>query len=357
MNSLKQKVTENENKHTKEDMVYMTSLPLSIKIAIAKNRIRDWYNTYDGQVYVARSGGKDSDVLSHLVKELYPDVPHVYCNTGLDYSTVRKHAQEECNKTLYPTVNPVQILTKYGYPIISKEVSQTIREARIGIKLGNGTYQYRIDKLNGTYIDPKTAELSQYNMPQWKFLLNAPFRISEECCNNSKKLPFKKYEKETGRKAFLGTTMEESRLRREKWIRYGCNAFEAERPTSQPLSIFTEQDILHYIKANNIKLASAYGDVMYTKNGMYYDIPLITEGMKLATTGCKRTGCTYCLFGITQEKDRLTKLKELEPKKYDYIMRGGMFDAEGMWVPGNGGLGFKFVIEWLNKNGNFNILV
>lgn len=102
MNSLKQKIT--ENKHTKEEMVYMTSLPLSIKISIAKDRIRDWYNTYDGQVYVARSGGKDSDVLAHLVRQMYPDVPNVYSNAGLDYSSVREHAQAECDRTLYPDI-------------------------------------------------------------------------------------------------------------------------------------------------------------------------------------------------------------------------------------------------------------
>lgn len=351
MNLLEEKET--GNKHTKEEMEYMTSLPLSIKIGIAKTRIRDWYNKYDGQVYVSRSGGKDSDVLGHLVRSMYPDVPHVYCNTGLEYSSVREHAQNESDMTIYPDTNHVRVLTECGYPVISKEVSQAIREARIGLQ--NGLYQYRIEKLNGTYIDPKTGSLSHYNMPQYKFLLEAPFRISEECCTLSKKAPFKKYEKETGRKAILGTTIEESRLRREKWIKYGCNAFDAERPTSQPLSIFTEQDILNYIHINNVRLASDYGTLIYTNNGMYYENPLSTEGLQLTTTGCKRTGCCYCLFGITQETDRLHRLKELEPKKYDYIMRGGKFDSEGMWIPGNGGLGYKFIIDWLNKHGNLNI--
>jgi len=346
---------ENEavNKHTAEELTYMKSLPFHIKVSMAKDRIRSWYNEFDGMVYVARSGGKDSDVVGHLVRQEYPDVPHIYCNAGLDYTSVRLHAQKECELSLYPDMTHVQILTERGYPIISKEVSQAIREARIGLK--NGLYQYRLEKLNGTYIDPKTGKLSVYNMPQYKFLLDAPFRISEECCDFSKKAPFKRYEEQTGRKAILGTTVDESRLRRQKWIRYGCNAFEAERPTSQPLSIFTEQDILTYIKEYNVKLASAYGDLIYTNNGMYYENPIVTEGLKLTTTGCKRTGCCFCLFGITKETDRLLRLKELEPKKFDYIMRGGMFDSEGMWVPGNGGLGFKFIVDWLNKHGKLNI--
>lgn len=352
MNLLEKNETVNKG-HTKEDMEYMTSLPYSIKLGIARDRIRTWYNKFDGMVYVSRSGGKDSDVLGHMVRQMYPKVPHVYCNAGLDYSSVREHAQQECDVTLYPEKTHVQILTKCGYPIISKEVSQTIREARMGLK--NGLYKYRLEKLDGTYVDPKTGELSQYNMSKYKFLLYAPFRISEECCNLSKKAPFKAYEKETGRKAILGTTIEESRLRKEKWLRYGCNAFGAERPTSQPLSIFSEQDILNYIMQNNVKLAGAYGSLKYVNNGMYYENPLITDGLKLTTTGCKRTGCCFCLFGISQETDRLLRLKQLEPKKYDYIMRGGMFDSDGMWVPGNRGLGFKFVIDWLNKNGDMKI--
>ncbi|WP_302578668.1 hypothetical protein [Anaerobutyricum hallii] len=48
-------------------------------------------------------------------------------------------------------------------------------------------------------------------------------------------------------------------------------------------------------------------------------------------------------------------MKITHPEQYDFVMRGGKFDSEGMWVPANGGLGFKFVIDWLNENGNLNI--
>lgn len=36
-------------------------------------------------------------------------------------------------------------------------------------------------------------------------------------------------------------------------------------------------------------------------------------------------------------------------------MRGGEFNENGMWQPSINGLGYWFVIEWLNINGNLRI--
>ena len=57
---------------------------------------------------------------------------------------------------------------------------------------------------------------------------------------------------------------------------------------------------------------------------------------------------------ITQDPERFLRLKEEEPNKYDYVIRGGKFDNEGMWIPHNG-LGYKFVIDWLNEHGGLDI--
>ena len=169
------------------------------------------------------------------------------------------------------------------------------------------------------------------------------------------KKPCKQYEKRTNSKPFIGTLASESRLRKSKWIKYGCNAFEQNRPTSQPLSFWTEQDILQYIKQNDLCIASIYGDVVYVDNdGMLYDNDLFNNSMKLKTTGVDRTGCVFCMFGITQDTERFLRLKDEEPKKYDFVMRGGKFDESGMWIPHNG-LGYKFVIDWLNEHGGLNI--
>lgn len=340
-------------KHTAYDLIQMQSLPLDIKIRMTKERIQQWYEYWDGQVYVSFSGGKDSTVLKHIVDSIYNDIPAVFVNTGLEYPEIQKFAMSQKNVvTVRPEMRFDEVIKKYGYPIVSKEVAQTVWEAKKNVKTGK--YIYRIKKLNGELLD-KNGKLSTYNIPKWKFLLDAPFDISHKCCDVMKKKPAKKYEHDTGRKAFLGTLASESRLRKTKWVRYGCNAFEADRPTSQPLSFWTEQDILHYIKINDLKIAEIYGDVVYKdEDGMVYDNDLFSAYMPLATTGAERTGCVFCMFGITQDTKRFLRLKEEEPNKYDFVMRGGKFDESGMWIPHNG-LGYKFVIDWLNEHGGLNI--
>lgn len=72
--------------HTIQDLKMRQALPLDIKISMTKQRIREWINEFgvDG-VYVSFSGGKDSTVLLHIVREMYPDVPAVFVDTGLEY--------------------------------------------------------------------------------------------------------------------------------------------------------------------------------------------------------------------------------------------------------------------------------
>lgn len=54
--------------HTKEELWQMQSLPLEAKIKMSQQRILEWYEKFDGAVYVSFSGGKDSTVLKHLVE-------------------------------------------------------------------------------------------------------------------------------------------------------------------------------------------------------------------------------------------------------------------------------------------------
>ena len=331
-----------ENKHQSYDLAQMQSLPLSAKIIMTEQRIKQWYDAFDGEVYVSVSGGKDSQVLAHIVKNLYPDVPCVFVNTGLEYDSVRLKGNELADEILRPEMSFVEVIKKYGYPVISKEVSDCVSGARRYIETnGEKGSIDRLNKLKGVRKQ-KNGQLSQYNYKKYEFLLNAPFRISPTCCNIMKKNPSKTYEKRTGNKPFIGTLANESRLRKQKWEKYGCNAFEKNRPTSQPLSFWTEQDILEYIQFYGIDVAEAYGNIIYNDKGM------------LVTTKEERTGCIFCLFGITQDPERLLRVKEAETKKYDFIMRGGKFDESGMWIP-HKGLGYKFVIDWLNEHGGLNI--
>lgn len=236
------------NKHEIWELKQMQSLPLQAKIQMTRQRIRDWIDEFgeDG-VYVSFSGGKDSTVLLDIVRKDYPNIEAVFVNTGLEYPSVRQFALSKGNVTeLRPTMNFRDVIIKYGYPIISKEVSQIVCEAQISVRSGNGKYTYRMKKLDGVSTN-KEGNPSSYNIPQWKFLLDAPFNISHKCCDVMKKNPSKRYEKSDKRTAIIATMADESRLRQEKWLRNGCNAWNLKRPQSNPMSFWTEQDVLTYI--------------------------------------------------------------------------------------------------------------
>ena len=311
---------EHINRHNIGDLQQMQSLPLSAKISMSKRRIREWYDYWDGQVYVSFSGGKDSTVLKHLV-ETTPGVygvPVVFVDTGLEYPEVRKFATSGADVVLRPEMRFDEVVKQYGYPVASKEVAQKIYELRNY----NLSEQYRDELLTGAN-GRKRRKIPE----KWKILLDAPFEVSRKCCDVMKKHPAKKYERETGRKAIIGTMAAESASRMQDWIRHGCNAFgDKKRETSKPLSFWTEQDILEYLRMYSLPYASVYGDIVETPKG-------------LATTGCTRTGCMFCMFGCTQDKtpNRFQRMKETHPRQYDYCMRP--LDQKG--------LGLKDVLEYI----------
>ena len=222
------------------------------------------------------------------------------------------------------------------------------------LKMGNiPSPKFRTCQLLGVQGNYNYGKM--YDKSKYFFLLNAPFKISNKCCDVMKKKPVKIYAKQTNRQSFIGTLADESQLRRTSWLKNGCNAFNKKSPSSQPLSFWTENDILEYIFKNKIEIAEVYGQVVKEKHEDFeYQDLLIPMSENYSATGVDRTGCTFCMFGINQDKDRFLKLKEIEPKKYDYIMRGGQFDENGLWIP-HKGLGYKFVIDWLNEHGNLNI--
>lgn len=120
------------NKHTREELAELQALPLSTKIALTKRRIREWIREFgeDG-VYVSFSGGKDSTVLLHLVREEYPNVPAVFVDTGLEYPEIREFVKTFDNVVwLKPKENFRKVIEKYGYPIVSKDVAQRIFDVR-----------------------------------------------------------------------------------------------------------------------------------------------------------------------------------------------------------------------------------
>lgn len=186
-----------------------------------------------------------------------------------------------------------------------------------------------------------------------------------------KKSPIGIYQRKHKVVPFIGTLAEESRLREQAWVRHGCNAFDCKKQTSQPLSFWTEQDILKYLYMEGWEIASVYGEIVgVDDDGMEYE-PLPGVDCKLKCTGCQRTGCVYCAFGCHLEKGetRFQRLAKTHPKQYEYCLGGGQWadnpdydptapkmdgdwvnwNPKKIWVPSKSGLGMKKVFDDCNE--------
>ena len=306
-----------------DDLKRMQEMSLEDKITRTKLLIKEWYEYFDGKVAISFSGGKDSTVLLHIARQIYPDIPAVYFDTGLEYPEIREHVKTFDNvEWMKPKKNFKQIILEYGYPCVSKEVSQKIYDFK----------RTKSDKLKDRYLNGVIDKNGKLNLRtriplKWRYLIDAPFDITHKCCYFMKKSLSHQYEKKNNVKMIVATTTEESALRTTSWILYGCNAFNSKKQQSRPMSFWTEQDILQYIKEYNIPIAKVYGDIILDENGKY------------KTTGCQRTGCMFCMYGVQYEEspNRFEKMKITHPKQYEWCMR----DVD------KGGLGLNQVLNYM----------
>ena len=339
----------------------LMALDTEYKEIITYGKIEEWFTAWDGKCYVSFSGGKDSTVLAYLAANWLshfrtPPWPLnlVFVNTGLEYPEIQRFVNEYTDwlrrefprvtvnlHRLRPKMNIRQVVTKYGYSIVSKEVAGTVYEAR------KNPNCVRAKKLRGELLD-KEGKTSRYNCDNWAFLLDAPFPISDRCCHVMKKASAHRYDGETKEKPMVATMAEESLLRMQKWRETGCNAFEGRRPLSKPMSFWTEQDVLRFIVDRELPIASVYGDIVASDGENDYDATLVD--CPLHCTGCQRTGCMFCAFGAHLEKgeNRFERMKRTHPKHYDFCIGGGAFDpADGLWKPNEKGLGYGRVLDYI----------
>lgn len=299
----------------------MQAWNLERKIQVTQTRIIEWYQYWGGKVYISFSGGKDSTVLLDLARRIYPDIEAVYIDTGLEYPELRDFVKTIDNVTwIKPEMNFKQVIGKYGYPIISKEVA---RDVGIAKNKPDGKTAQKF--IRGSDYHLKYGD--SWLLERWKYLIDSDFKISNQCCNIMKKNPAKKYNKKTGKHPIIGTMASESILRKKDWLEHGCNAFDNKNPIGKPMSFWTDQDVLQYIKNFNINYTSVYGDIVELDNG------------KLHTTKCDRTGCIFCGFGCQTEKEpnRFQRLKITHPKLWEYCMK----------PKSEGGLGMKEVLKYI----------
>lgn len=361
--------------HDAKRLKELQALPLERKVQITQTRILEWYYHYKGQVYVSFSGGKDSAVLLDLARRAFPDIPAVFVNTGLEYPEIRKFALSHRDVTeLRPRWGSAakkhgkkpddliafkDTVTYYGYPIISKAVSNAIVESR---RTPAGS---RWKRLHGEYrrLD---GERSQFDYSKYLPLYYLPIRISDECCKVNKKGPAHQFQHATGRHPIVATMTDESVIRKQAWIVTGCNAFSSKEPISKPMSFWLTQDVLQYIRWVGLPICSVYGDVVSTdEDGFDYNTSFCPQ--ELHCTGCQRTGCIYCAYGFHLEKGetRFQRLRKTHPKQYEYCLGGGTWqpnpnydplitdaarwNPKEIWGPSRTGLGMAKVFDMCNE--------
>ena len=242
------------------------------------------------KVYVSFSGGKDSTVLFHLARILYPDILGVFCNTCNEYPDiirfVKKMQADGANiQIIRPKLTPRQVWEKYGFPLVGKEISRYVHDIRCNPN--SKASQIRLNRDSVFRLSDK-----------WLYLVDEPYDVHNICCTKLKKEPMHRFNKESGRYPIIGVMASESKRREKDYIANGnCNYFDGKSPKSQPLSIWLEQDIWDYIAKCNLPIADIYHK------------------------GATRTGCMGCGFGAQFADDtRFRTLLREYPKCYNMVM-------------------------------------
>lgn len=279
---------------TIEELKNMQSWTLDQKIDHSVGAVMSFIAKTGGNHYVSFSGGKDSTVLLDLVRRFVDkDMVGVFCNTGNEYPNIVKFVRSFDNiDIIKPKMRISEVIEKYGFPLISKEVSQGLRQLKT-------TKSDRLKDIRLRGSDPLNGKTLGKIPNKWQYLASKEYMVSEKCCDVLKKRPFHDYRKATGRLPILGVTAGESNQRKMQYVkRGGCNSFTEGRKASYPLSIWSDSDIWEYIRRFDLRYCDIYDRI-----------------------GVSRTGCMFCGFGAHIEKhSRFKSVFELYPRMYHKIM-------------------------------------
>jgi 3'-phosphoadenosine 5'-phosphosulfate sulfotransferase (PAPS reductase)/FAD synthetase len=285
---------------SQEEYEYRVCLPLEDKILMTQQRITDfveWSLARDVLPVVSFSGGVDSTVLLHLVRDKFPWVPGVFSNTGLEFPEIVSFARGFENICeVRPAVPFHRVIQKHGWPVVSKKVAHMVNIVRL-----NSPKRAASIRLYTQGLNRQDILVPRWKIPaKWMKLIDAPFAVSDACCKYMKKDPFVAFDKTNGPVGHItGQMATDSEQRRESYLRTGCNAFDASRGAkSNPMSFWTKQNVWDFVSAHGIQ----YCDV--------YDM------------GYSNTGCIYCGFGAHLDKGigRFSRLKRTHPKQWEYVM-------------------------------------
>ena len=285
-------------KSRKMTLSSLKALPLEAKIIKSKIVIEEAVNEFGIEhIYLSYSGGKDSTVLSHIVRQLYPNILHIFSNTTNEYPETISHINWEVtnNSMNLAFTKPIdkygqswnfkRVVDEHGYPMFTKRIANAIRTFR------------------RAQTDTTRANSIQYMQRIFpKYIQYNDCNISDKCCDKLKKTPLRQLARKLKMEcAIIGTLAEESRQREVDWLNNGCNIFYKRKDNQcRPLSFWTEEDIYAYIKKYDVKISDLY------------------------SLGYERNGCMFCGFGIEYESikgtNRFERLAITHPKMHKYLV-------------------------------------
>jgi 3'-phosphoadenosine 5'-phosphosulfate sulfotransferase (PAPS reductase)/FAD synthetase len=290
---------------TNFDILYYQKLSLDEKILLSLKYIKEYSIKHDNKIYVSFSGGLDSTVLLHLVRTNFPNIKAVFSDTGLEYPEIRQFVKTFDNVDIVkPKLRFDQVINKYGYPVISKRVSRYVEDLQNPTEKNENVRKLRLTGISNC-THPGKYQPSMKLSKKWLYLVNAPFKISNKCCDKLKKQPLNDYSKTNDMHRIIGVMADESNMRLQQARRIGVgNEF------LQPMIFWTRQDVLKYIQLMSLDYCKVYGDIVTLPDG------------SLDTTGEHRTGCMFCMFGVNLEKgeNRFQRMKRTHPIQYDYCI-------------------------------------
>jgi 3'-phosphoadenosine 5'-phosphosulfate sulfotransferase (PAPS reductase)/FAD synthetase len=293
--------------NTTEEKIRAMEMSLEDKVEFSKSIIREWHKHWDGNVFVAFSGGKDSTILLHLARSVFPEIKGVFSNTGLEYPEIISFARSHDNiEVVQPKKKFIKVLEEDGFPVTNKQQARKIVRLQ---KATKNNFASRRLSLTGYSTSKKTYNRKSRVSNKWMPLAFSDVKITDACCDHLKKDPLKKWKKDNDKfKAFTGLMMGEGSSRDLALGMRPCNMFDSGDPTSVPLKFWTDEDVYKYAEQFNVEICSVYKD---------YNL--------------KRTGCTFCAYGAEMEDEnnnRFTKLKDSHPKQFGiFVHKYGMNKA------------------------------
>ena len=234
---------------------------------------------------------------------MFPNVPAVFSDTGLEYPEIKRYmpdfAKDKEVIRVRPKMTHRDVIEQHGFALLSKKWSKAIRVVK-----ENKPEQANVIRLHTEGINRNGKPVKGWTIPkQHQHLITDGVKVSEKCCDILKKEPFKAYEKETGFKPFSGSMAAEGGNR--KFSTQTCNAFDGRRPISNPLLFWTEEDVWDYAELHGFKFAEVYYERVND------------EGVTLQAE--KRTGCMFCMFGVHLEEspNRFQRMALSHPRHHD----------------------------------------